>query len=175
MLLEQIVQDETFKLFVDLDGVLANFTKGAKEILHLDHSEERFETDKEFRNEMWSTLKKYQDEQGGEFWYELDMMPDAKTLWSYVSQYEPEILTATGDPKYGAGEQKRKWVAEHLGTNVKVNLSRKADEKAKLAGTNHVLIDDKMKAIQPWRDAGGIGILHTSAANTINELKKIGL
>jgi hypothetical protein len=29
--------------------------------------------------------------------------------------------------------------------------------------------------INPWTDAGGIGILHKSASDTISKLKKIGI
>ena len=36
-----------------------------------------------------------------------------------------------------------------------------------------VLIDDRQKNIDAWIEAGGIGILHTSAANTINQLKAL--
>jgi hypothetical protein len=47
--------------------------------------------------------------------------------------------------------------------------------KAAYAKPNHILIDDREKSIQPWREAGGIGILHTSAADTISQLQKLGL
>ena len=37
----------------------------------------------------------------------------------------------------------------------------------------NVLIDDEPKNIEAWEDAGGIGILHTSAKETINKLKEL--
>ena len=37
------------------------------------------------------------------------------------------------------------------------------------------LIDDMERNIQQWKDKGGIGILHTSAADTIKQLKELGL
>ena len=36
-------------------------------------------------------------------------------------------------------------------------------------------LHDMEQTIKEWRNAGGVGILHTSAANTIKELKKLGL
>ena len=36
-----------------------------------------------------------------------------------------------------------------------------------------ILIDDRMHSIGPWRSAGGIGILHTSASQSIGELKTL--
>ena len=47
--------------------------------------------------------------------------------------------------------------------------------KQKYAGENKILIDDMERNIQQWRDKGGIGILHTSAVDTIKQLKELGL
>ena len=41
------------------------------------------------------------------------------------------------------------------------------------AQKKNVLIDDRPKNIEAWEAAGGIGILHTSAADTIDQLKKL--
>ena len=59
--------------------------------------------------------------------------------------------------------------------NPKINLVRKTTDKAAWAGPDRILIDDKKEAIEPWEAAGGIGILHTSAADTIRKLKTLGL
>ena len=162
-----------FRIFVDLDGVTADFEAKVRSIVP-DYSEERYEKDLDYRHVMWETVHNYQRDGRG-FWYDLDMMHDARDLWDFLAPYDPEVLTATGNQKYGAGEQKMRWVAETLGTHVNVTLTRRAKEKAKYAGPNRILIDDKQKAIDPWEAAGGIGILHTSAASTIAKLKELGL
>ena len=46
-------------------------------------------------------------------------------------------------------------------------------QKAAFAYEGSVLIDDRQKNIDAWNDAGGIGIVHTSAKNTINALKSL--
>ena len=38
----------------------------------------------------------------------------------------------------------------------------------------NLLIDDHAQNIQAFKKAGGLGIVHTSARNTIKELKKLG-
>jgi hypothetical protein len=48
-------------------------------------------------------------------------------------------------------------------------------QKQIFAAEGKILIDDMEQTIREWKNAGGIGILHTSAANTIKELKKLGL
>lgn len=169
MKLEDINKQE-YKLYVDMDGVVADFEAGITKLLGEPHDESQYEADSKYRSKMWKAVAKYK----GELWYELPPMSDAFELWNYVKRYNPEMLTATGNPQYNAGPQKLRWIKEKFG-NVKVNITRKATEKAQYACPQCILIDDKMKAIGPWREAGGIGILHTSAANTINELKKLGL
>jgi hypothetical protein len=64
--------------------------------------------------------------------------------------------------------------------NVKV-ISDDADiidyinKKQEFASPNSILIDDREKNIEQWRNAGGIGVLHTDAASTIKQLKDLGL
>ena len=165
---------QDYKIYVDLDGVLADFVKGVAQLLDGGYSEEKYESDPKYRSKMWKAVEDYAKE-GGKLWLELDPMHDAKQLWNYVKDYGPEILSATGNPEYGAAPQKLEWVAQHVDPNVKVNLTRKSADKAEYAAPNYILIDDKEKSIGPWKAAGGIGILHTSAANTIQQLKKLGL
>jgi len=164
---------DAYRIFVDLDGVTADFNKLVRRMAP-DYTPERYATDKQYRNEMWNVVHRYQ-KAGGKFWQDLDPMPDADKLWSVVGPLGAEVLTATGNPEYNAGEQKLIWVAKHLGPDIKVNLVRTAVEKAEFACPTCILIDDQEKAIKPWEAAGGIGILHTSAANTIARLRKLGL
>jgi hypothetical protein len=54
-------------------------------------------------------------------------------------------------------------------------ILRSAERKQEFATPNSILIDDRADNIQRWKDVGGVGIHHTSAENTINELEKLGL
>lgn len=172
MLLKEVSNSQEYKLFVDLDGVLADFVQGVQKLFP-EYSEHQYETDSTFRKEMWNRINTHAS-QGGELWYNLNPLPDARQLWNHVKLYNPVILTATGTKVKTAGEQKMRWVKEHLG-NVPVILVPGARDKYKHASHNHILIDDKKKAIDPWVLAGGVGILHINAANTIEQLKKLGL
>ena len=40
---------------------------------------------------------------------------------------------------------------------------------------DRILIDDHEDNIREWREKGGIGILHTSAQDTIKQLQNLGL
>ena len=162
-----------YKIYVDLDGVLADFVKGVQGLID-GYDDEVYSSSAKYRKEMWAAVNKYRKE-GGQLWAELDTMPDAYELWDYVKHYNPEILTATGNPEYGSGEQKLEWFPTNFDTNTKINLVRKSADKAQFAAANHILIDDMTKSINPWKAAGGIGILHTSAKDTIKQLKELGL
>jgi 5'(3')-deoxyribonucleotidase len=157
-----------YLILCDLDGVLVDFAKGAKALLP-EFVEGGTEKDKKMDGKMWSRIGYYQ-KQGGRFWYELDKMPDAQELYNYISQFNMEILTATGNVSFGSGPQKLEWMLKHFGPEPKVNLVEKSKDKAAYATPTTILIDDKMKSIEPFRAAGGIGILHTSAQDTIQQL-----
>jgi len=180
MLLEELLPQEepderpNFKIYVDMDGVLADFEVGIGKLLGDGYDDAKYNSDSKYRSDMWRAVSKYSKE-GGQLWSELPMMSDAKELWNYVEQYNPEILTAGGNPAYGAEAQKRRWVPWVLGSNAKVHVVRKSADKAQFATTDSILIDDQKKSIDPWVAAGGIGILHKSAADTINKLKELGL
>jgi hypothetical protein len=102
-------------------------------------------------------------------------MSDGKQLWSYIKKYKPNILSSPSrslTSKVG----KLAWIKMHIPENQhgKVLLYPRA-EKQLFSGENHILIDDLAKTIDEWNAKGGIGIHHTSAANTIKQLKKLGL
>jgi len=161
----------TYRIFVDLDGVLADFEKHARETLHVDpHA-----TDKESVNQLFKKLDQYQLA-GGKYFEHMPPMPDAMHLWNYIKEYNPTICSAIGRIAH-AQPEKQAWVRQHLGSKAATSalFVPAAKEKMRYAGPNHILIDDKMKAIAPWKQAGGIGILHTSAATTIEKLKELGL
>lgn len=168
-----------FKIYCDMDGVLVDFVKGIKELIP-DYSEERYETDKRFNASAWQILKQYTKD-GNTFWLDLEPMDDMMQLWNYIypkgNPYDTEILTATGMfAPASVAEQKELWIRREIEEDVPVNTVQKARDKAEFAKEpNFILIDDKLKAIEPWRDAGGIGIVHTSAVDTIKQLKALGI
>ena len=72
-----------------------------------------------------------------------------------------------------------KWMRKHFGVKEARVYAVKRIDKAKFAkdgrdGRPNVLIDDHIKNIKQFQSKGGIGIHHTSAANTIKELRKLG-
>ena len=101
-------------------------------------------------------------------------MPDGQELWRYIKKYKPNILSAPSwDPSSKVG--KEAWCKIHLKNDYKKLYLYSRANKQLFAEPNRILIDDMQKTIDEWNAKGGIGIFHSSAANTIIELKKLGL
>lgn len=169
------VKPTDYSIYVDLDGVLADLHKKMQEVTGHDLLDKESDREVKEDNEAW---KEFHEKiaAGEQLFAELELLPDALQLWDYVKKYKPYILTATGRNNVeDVIEQKHRWVKEHLTNYKKIYTVVASRNKAKFAWPDSILIDDRMKSIQPWRDQKGIGIYHTSADDTIAQLKKYGL
>lgn len=153
------------KLFVDLDGVLVDFDRGVKNLTG------RNPTDLPVRT-MWSKLARTP-----RFYELLEWTADGPLLWDFVSRFEPTILT--GLPMGGWAEpQKRAWCARELGPAVPV-IACMSRDKARRGlettpkGWRAVLIDDRARLQSSWEEAGGVFILHTDAASSVQAVAKL--
>jgi hypothetical protein len=158
-------------IFCDMDGVLVDFDKGYEDLtgLHTKHA------DVQDSNDFWNKFKSSLTEKNMEeydYWANLEWMSDGQELWNYIKQYNPYVLTAPSrDP--GSKLGKKEWVLRL--DNMKNIYFRAAQNKSDFSGRNRILIDDRADTIEKWNKAGGIGILHTSTQDTIEQLKKLGL
>ena len=150
-----------YEIFCDLDGVLADFDRGIYELTGSYPKELPLK-------EMWKSAAKARG-----FYTHLEWMSDGHLLWDYIKEREPTILT--GKPMGTWAEpQKLEWCGRELGKEVAVEVCWTRD-KHLWSGKNKILIDDREKTAGPWAEAGGIFILHTSAENSIAQLKALGL
>ena len=158
-------------IFCDMDGVLVDFDKGYEDMTgkHTKHVE--LQNSKAFWDNLHQSLED-KDLTEYDYWKNLDWMPDGQELWNYLKPYHPYILTAPSlDP--GSKQGKKEWVERLSG--MKKLYFKPAKFKHEFSGKNRILIDDRADTITNWNAQGGIGILHTSAANTIQKLKQLGL
>lgn len=153
-----------YKIYVDMDGVIVDFDGGYEKLTGITTKE----ADKKGPEFFWKPISKA----GAKWWITLKWMSDGKQLWDYVKKYNPELLSAPSREE-ASRLGKRVWVKREL-PGVKLIL-KSADKKQEFASSNSILIDDREKNIEQWKNAGGIGILHTDAASTIKQLKDLGL
>ena len=155
--------EKKYKIYCDMDGVLVDFIKGYFELTGIDISDE-FHSDKKF----WEPI----DKGGVDFWTKLEWTPDGKELWDYIKKYDPELLSSPSrenESRVG----KRLWVKRELpGSHL---ILRSASKKQEFANPEAILIDDRPSNIKQWKEAGGITIHHTSAKDSIKQLKQLNL
>ena len=157
---------EITKIFVDMDGVLANFVEGVESAKYLNGP---FEKQSDYDQ------RKVELSNAGLF-FDLPPMSDMQTLVDYVkgTGIDWEILSCSGEQNRDkVAKDKFKWIRKHVDIDVLVTCTLKGKEKAVIARPGYVLIDDKASNITAWQDAGGIGIYHTNAKWTIEHLKKL--
>lgn len=150
-----------YRIFCDLDGVITDFNKGYFDLTGIVLKPNEHRNDSKF----WEPIERA----GYDFWNNLEWMKDGGTLWDFISPYNPIILSAPSrqvESRIG----KKDWVERELpGTQL---ILRSAKHKKDFAAPDAILIDDREDNINGWVESGGIGILHTSALNTIETLIK---
>ena len=152
------------KIYLDMDGVIADFNKRYKELFTV-HPKEA-EKDNKFE----PFFKVFIRKQG---FATLDLMPDAINLMNYVRKIgiPVEILSSTASEDRDADirPQKIKWLKDH---QIEFNpiFVPGGELKAKYATPDSLLIDDTPKVIDAFRRAGGIGILYTDYVSCIATL-----
>jgi hypothetical protein len=129
---ETAAPEQQYKIYCDMDGVLTNFDK-------------RFEN----LNPEKLTASQYQTKYGIEkfwnlidvdnkikFWVGMDWMPDGKTLWDYIKDKNPTLLSAPSkNPASRLG--KRLWVKNNIpGTPL---ILASAEKKQNYSGKNKIL------------------------------------
>jgi len=160
----EIAEDITeYQVYCDMDGVLTDFELGYEKLTGIDLKGE-FQKGSDF----WDPISKA----GVGFWAGLQWMPGGKELWAYLKPFNPVLLSAPSREQ-SSRIGKAVWVKHKIpGTKL---ILRYAKQKQQLATPESILIDDRQVNIDQWEAAGGIGILHTSTANTIQQLQKLGL
>jgi hypothetical protein len=151
------------QIYLDCDGVLANFDKAAEAVLG---APPRIFEKRHGAGEFWRRLAR-----ADRFFERLDPLPDAYELYEAVRHKAPIILTGLPHGKWAA-PQKRRWAERHFpGVPVIATL---AALKREHCHPGDVLVDDRGQHRHLWEAAGGHFILHTSAKASIAALKAAG-
>ena len=161
------------KIYFDMDGVLADFDLGVKELANHEPMVQS-ERDEQKEIELWDAIRKVDN-----FYYKLKPINNMIEVFNEVKNKYPncvEILSAIPKEKrriVGAKDDKIRWVKEYLGEDIVVNIVYKEEKKNYSFGKEYVLIDDYSKNINEWINEGGSGILFDSKTNVLEELEKI--
>jgi hypothetical protein len=153
------------KIYLDMDGVIADFNKRYKELYDIEPKEA----------DTYKTFEKYFLQFiSGENFATLDLMPDAMVLIDFLRNLSvpTEILSSTSSESKHEAIQKQKleWLKTH---SIEFNpvLVPGKRLKRKYATETSLLIDDTEQNIDQWRQDGGIAIHHQDITTTIGILK----
>ncbi|RIX29372.1 hypothetical protein D3M59_08765 [Sphingomonas edaphi] len=150
-------------LFLDCDGVLADFDSGARAVLG-GLSPKQFEA-RHSKREFWRRLANTKD-----FYARLPLLPDAMELFEAVKHLHPTILTGLPLGTWAA-PQKVAWAEEYFPRTPIITCM--ARDKYRYMDPGDVLVDDREDHRAKWEDAGGVFIHHKNAQTSLTELARV--
>jgi len=149
------------RLYLDLDGVMADFDAHFPAVFGLDH---RGMAD----DAMWATINAHPS-----YFRDMPPCPGAVEFFREIGHLDPIILTACPRTNYPhVARQKREWVREHLSATTTVLPVMGGHNKPLfMHAPGDILIDDFEKNTRAWSEAGGVAILHRGFASTRHDLR----
>lgn len=113
------------------------------------------------------------------FYGNLDLMDGAKELVKFAQEVtgkKPHILSSPvgneNNPNNPSVKEKREWVAKHFGDLVdQVEIT--TDKARVVKSKNDILIDDRQKYVNVFKNAGGSAILFKDSKSAANELENL--
>ncbi len=162
------------KIYFDMDGVLADFERGVRELCGMEPPPQEGEKEPGLDLSMWDRVRNV-----GNFYDVLELMPGAKEMFDAVyEKYGDKVEILTGIPKpdkhiLTAAEDKISWMRRLISDKVVMNIVFRAEKPNFCKGKGHILIDDLGKNIREWENMGGTGILHISPEDTLRRLSEI--
>ena len=142
------------EVYVDMDGVLADFFGAWKKLVGTDWREIK---------DLDSALQKIRDKD--DFWLNIPVTSNAMNLLSLIKELKGKynILSAPLPNDPNAEPHKREWVKKNLSAfppSKVIITTNKSVHATQPDGTPNILIDDFGKNIAKWEAAGGVGFKH---------------
>lgn len=143
------------RIFLDLDGVMADFDRHFFECFGKEPTSKSGVDD----NELWALVHGH-----GNFFRTMPLMPGAMEFYMQLIMegIEPIILTAASKKHYPEmAIQKMDWVRQHMGNQILVIPTYGSSSKPLfMQNKGDILIDDYRKNCDRWEAAGGFAVHH---------------
>ena len=160
-------------VYLDMDGVLADFFGGVEFLYGVEHW-------KELTNDKTKDLKKQVIDRitGTDFFAVLPKFPTADALIDMVKKFTGGNFSINTSPLRGDHENSAKYKKIWISNNIEqpdeiiVTGRKESYAKDKASGTPNILIDDRPVNIQKWQAAGGFGILYQANRDSLEKVKK---
>lgn len=156
------------QLFLDCDGVLADFDKFFEENYGMDARQyEKLHGGSKF----WHEIQHFP----GGFFRQLPPMPDAHELVAAVNHLNPIILTGAPLGELWPQPQKEAWRDEHFPHLPMICCQSKKKFTHMVANKHNVIVDDWPKYKHVWEENGGTFILHTNTKDSLHQLRRLNV
>jgi len=160
-------------VYLDMDGVLADFFGGVEFLYGVEHW-------KQLTNDKTKDLKKQVIDRitGTDFFAVLPKFPTADALIDMVKKFTGGNFSINTSPLRGDHENSAKYKKVWIQNNIEqpdeiiVTGRKESYAKDKGTGTPNILIDDRPVNIQRWQDAGGYGILYQANRDPLSKVQK---
>lgn len=156
-------------VYVDMDGVLADFKGHFKHLFDKDVSSIG-------DPEIWGFIEKYGK---AKFFEELPWTSGGRELWNFVTKnfMNVKILTALGKSDKISNQTrqgKKSWLSHHIPnlSDSDINMVQNKHQKKWYSRPGDIIIDDTPIVIDEWNKKDGIGILYTNIDEVIRKLEQ---
>jgi hypothetical protein len=172
-LYNEAMEDTKPIVYLDMDGVLADFFGGVEKLYGVSHWKElTADKSKDLKKEVIDRIT------GTDFFATLPKFPTADGLIDMVKKFTGGTFSINTSPLRGdhenSGKYKKVWIANNIETPAEIIVTGRKETyaKDKASGTPNILIDDRPINIKNWQAAGGYGILYQANRDQLNKVQK---
>jgi len=167
------MEDAKPTVYLDMDGVLADFFGGVEKMYGVEHW-------KQLTNDKTKDLKKEVIDRitGSDFFATLPKFPTADALIEMVKKFTGGKFSINTSPLRGDHENSAKykkiWIQNNIEQPDEIVVTGRKESWATDKGTGvpNILIDDRPINIQRWQGRGGYGILYQANRDSLDKVKK---
>ena len=167
------MEDAKPTVYLDMDGVLADFFGGVEKMYGVEHW-------KQLTNDKTKDLKKEVIDRitGTDFFATLPKFPTADSLIDMVKKFTGGKFAINTSPLRGdhenSGKYKKVWISNNIEQPEEIIVTGRKESYAKDKGTGtpNILIDDRPVNIQKWQAAGGYGILYQANRDPLSKVQQ---
>ena len=172
-LYNEAMDDSKPIVYIDMDGVLADFFGGVEKMFGVQHWKELNADNKlDLKQEVINRIA------GTDFFATLPKFDSAGELISMVKEFTGGNFSINTSPLRGDNENstkyKKLWIQNNIEQPDEIVITGRKESyaKDKASGTPNILIDDRPVNIQRWQGAGGYGILYQANRDSLTKVKQ---
>ena len=160
-------------VYIDMDGVLADFFGGVEKLYGVEHWKQlSSDKTKDLKQEVINRIT------GTDFFATLPEFPTANQLITMVKKFTGGTFSILTSPLRGdhevSSKYKKLWIEQHIEKPAQTIITgrKESHAKDKASGTPNILIDDRPVNIERWQNAGGYGILYQANRDSLTKVQE---